>query len=90
MLYTDGVRALCSEFECYWFLDVIVSYQHQLSHEEFQVWTLQKEGDVSAIVKCSDGNGNELVAQQIPFTDFKASKATVWVEFNVALLPSEH
>jgi len=25
IVYTDGVRALCHKFECYWFLDLGVS-----------------------------------------------------------------
>jgi hypothetical protein len=89
MLYTDGVQALCEEFECYWFLDVVGSYQYKLTKEEFQVWFLQKEEHGSAVVTCSDGNDRILVTQQIPFTDFQAKQAIIWVEFNVALLPSE-
>ncbi len=89
-VYTEGIKALCSEFECYWFLDIIVSYQPELVKEEFQVWKLLKNSDDSAIVTCTDGNDKTLKQQQIPYTDFKADEAIVWVEFNVILLPSEH
>jgi hypothetical protein len=43
----------------------------------------------SAIITCDNGNGRILIEQLIPFTDFEPSRATVWLENNVALLPSE-
>lgn len=90
MVYTDGVKALCEKFECYWFLDIIVSYQPQLKDEEFQVWSLGKNEDDSAIVICTNGNDRILKTQKIEYTDFPCDEAVVWVEFGVALLPSEH
>lgn len=90
LVYTAGIQALCSSFQCYWFLDVIASYQYKLKNEDFQVWKLVKREDDSAMVTCEDGNGNILVQQWIPFTDFEMSGATVWLECNVILLPSEH
>ena len=90
MLYTDGARAMAEMFECYWFLDIIVSYQPQLKDHEFQVWSLGRNGDHSAIVLCSDGNDKILKSQEIPYTDFKPTDATLWVENGVILLPSEH
>lgn len=90
LLITDGVKALADQFECYWFLDIIASYQPLLKAEEFQVWTLTKKENDSAIVSCTDGNDRMLRSQKIPWTDFKAETATVWIENNVALLPSEH
>jgi hypothetical protein len=90
MLYTDDVKAMAEIFQCYWFLDVIVSYQHELKNEEFQMWKLLKHDDGSATVSCTDGNDGVLRAQEIPYTDFKADEATMWVEFGVILLPSEH
>ena len=90
LLITDGVKALCEQFQCYWFLDVIGSYQPQPESEDFQVWSLGKNDDSSAVVLCTDGNDRVLVSQQIEYTDFNPTEATVWVEGNVALLPSEH
>ena len=89
LLFTDGVYALCELFKCYWFIDIVASYQPKLRHEEFQVWKLIRTGS-TAIVVCEDGNHKLLVKQNIPFTDFDADQATVWVENNVILLPSEH
>lgn len=90
LIITDGVKELAERFECFWFLDIIASYQSQLRNEEFQVWTLKKNIDGSAVVKCTDGNERQLKSQKMPFTDFKADEATVWVEFGTALLPSQH
>lgn len=90
MMYTDGVKALCEKFECYWFLDIVVSYQPILRYTEMQVWKLEKTGDSSAVVKCEDGNGKVLVTQDIPYTDFEPARATIWVEEVIILLPSEH
>jgi hypothetical protein len=90
LLITDGAKALAEQFKCFWFLDIIASYQSQLRGIEFQSWTLVKEENNSAVVTCTDGNENELVIRQIPFTDFSVDTATVWVENGIALLPSEH
>lgn len=90
MLYTDGILALCEKFECYWLLDLVCSYQKGLRNEEFQVWTLKKNEDETATVTCTDGNDGILRTQKIAWTDFKADVATVWVEGEVVLLPSEH
>ncbi len=87
--HTDGVKTLCDKFECFWFLDIVVSYQPELKGQEFQVWELERKGN-SATVICHDGNDNQLVKQEIPFTDFEPDTAVIWVEGNVALLPTEH
>ncbi len=90
ILFTDGTKALCDQFECYWFLDIVVSYQPQLQSEEFQVWKLSRDDDDSAVVICTNGNDKILKQQTISFTDFQPKEATPWVEFNVILLPCEH
>lgn len=90
ILFTDGVKALCDLFKCYWLLDIVVSYQPQLKEADFQVWTITKRPDGTALVTCTDGNDGVLRAQEIEFTDFPADEATLWVEFGVVLLPSEH
>jgi len=90
LIATSGVKALADTFKAYWLLDVIASYQPQLDGEGFQLWHLRRFTDCSAIVECEDGNGRKLVEQEIPYTDFEAEEATIWVEEGVALLPSEH
>ena len=44
----------------------------------------------SGKVVCTDGNDRVLKSQAIPFIMIEADRATVWVEGNVVLLPSEH
>ena len=90
MVITDGAKALADKFQCYWFLDIVVSYQRQLKGQEFQVWHLVKYGECKATVTCTDGNDKVLVRQHIPFTDFTADEATLWLEGSIILIPSEH
>jgi hypothetical protein len=90
MLLTEGAKALADQFQCYWFLDIVVSYQPQLQRHPFQVWELVRDGASKAVVLATDGNHNVLKSQYIPYTDFKAHSATLWVEGNILLLPSEH
>jgi len=90
MLHSDGVKALCEMFECWWFLDVVCSYQPSLANKEFQVWKLTVDEQQIAKVICTNGNDKILKSQTIPYTDFKAKEATVWCVEGVILLPSEY
>jgi len=90
ILITDGVKALCERFECWWFLDIVCSYQPDLKLEEFQVWSLGVNEDNSAVIICTDGNDKLLKTQEIPYTDFKATEATFWYVEGIVLLPSEY
>jgi len=90
MLHTDGVKALCEQFECWWFLDIVCSYQPYLKEETFQVWSLGVNEDATATVLCTDGDNKILKSQSIPYTDFKAKEATVWCAEGIVLLPSEY
>ncbi|GEM_PF-3449520 len=67
----------------------IGSYQNSLKQHGFQVWKLTKNADDTAVITCGDGTDNILVGQKIKFTDFKFDVATIYVENNVILLPSE-
>lgn len=90
-VFTDGVKDLCNDCECFWFMDVILSYQGEkkVKSEEFQVWTLERIKDDRFKVTMDDGNENIILKQLIPFSDFKYDLATVWVEYNTLLLPCE-
>lgn len=93
LIITEGVKALAEKFECFWFIDIVASYQRDLKNEEFQVWKLVKNPDASAIVTAENGNGVILKTQRIQWTDFSASECTCWVEAGealICLLPSEH
>jgi hypothetical protein len=39
---TEGVKFACQTAKCWWFADIIASYQldERIRKEEFQVWTL--------------------------------------------------
>lgn len=93
LLLTDGSLALAEKFQCFWFLDVIASYQDEIQldpKEGPQVWKLKKNPDGSADVICTDGNYKELVRQAFRSTDFSEDEATVFVSKRIAYLPSEH
>ncbi len=90
LVITDGIKSLCETYSCWWLIDLVASYQPKLKNEEFQCWSLSKNADSSAIVLATDGNDRVIASQNIPWTDFEADVATVWVEFGTALLPSEH
>lgn len=49
LCYTDGIQYLAKNAECYWLVDAIASYQHQLvkkeTLKEFQVWLLSVGND---------------------------------------------
>jgi hypothetical protein len=72
--YTDGVKYLAENAEAYWLVDLIMSYQSRVFRavNEFQVWTLQPhpDGDCSTIAVCGDGDKNEIVRQEITYTNF--------------------
>jgi len=90
MSATDGVLQLATTYRCFWFLDMVASYQQVISKEDFQIWTLRKNTDSSAWIIAEDGNGKVLISQEIKYTNFKMEQATVWVEGKVILLSSEH
>ena len=90
LVITEGALALAQQFECFWFLDIICSYQSQLLGEDFQSWKIIKHEGNKATVTCDDGNGNILKTQNIPFTDFKADEAVLWCVGKVILLPCEY
>lgn len=104
LCYTEGVRTIAIDYESYWFLDVINSYQSNLKDEDFQVWKIEREYSFVMIenikvvvqrkdkfkVTCDDGNGTVLLTQIIPFSDFYFDEYTVWLANNIIYLPSEH
>ena len=93
VVITDGARDLAETYQCYWFLDIICSYQveNKFQVEEFQVWNLKRDKQgTGAKVICDDGNGNILIEQKIPFTDFEMQTATLWNVNNTIMLPVEY
>jgi len=99
LLYTDGVQHLAEEYECYWLIDAIFSYnigqgEFRLT-EEFQKWQLIRvfDGQTPTSRFClmaDDGRGNILAAQDIASSDFKGDWVTLYFTNDVLLLPSEN
>ena len=48
--YTDGVKFMAEKLNCFWFLDVIASYQPKLRDAPFQIWKIQTNGDQTGVV----------------------------------------
>ena len=77
--YTEGVRYLAEECNCFWLLDVIASHQPKVINKlcaigsrNFQVWLIEKQGRRGVRVTCWHDEPNKsmkLAAQRIPFSD---------------------
>jgi hypothetical protein len=92
LFLTEGIKESSINEECFWFLDIIASYQFEqkFKDESFQVWKLERIENNSFKVTATDGNDNILAVQLIPFSDFFFQGFTVWKVDNVILLPSEY
>lgn len=89
LLLTDGVRQVAEDLKCFWLIDIIASYQHKINLD-FQVWKLSRTEGSMFVVTCQDGNYNEVIRQEIDYSDFEGDELTVWCESPVLLLPTEH
>jgi hypothetical protein len=91
--YTEGVRFLAEHARAFWLIDLIASHQRVLVKDsglaEFQLWELRV--DVSrAVAICFRDTDDEILRQEIPFTDFPLPRVRLYVEGGVLLLPTEH
>jgi hypothetical protein len=96
IVHTDGVAMLAKDAECHWLLDAIFSHittNRKLYRETFQVWKLKRKpthkSPDRAVLSCEDGNGNEILRQTIPFTDFPLDTIDLWYENGILMIPSE-
>jgi|TARA_Y100000310_G_scaffold955_1_gene1325 hypothetical protein len=88
---TDGVKFLADSCECYWFIDIIASYQSKVGNERLQSWNLFKDNVLDKwVVVCEDGNYKKLVRQEIGYSDFPLERIDVWVSNGVVMLKSEY
>jgi hypothetical protein len=86
---TDGVFDVAEAAECYWFLNLVGSYQGTNGLDPyFQVWELDVKDNYAVVRGYNDTDLR--VTQHIEYTDFPLDKFTVWIENGVMLLPSEH
>ena len=100
LVCTDGVIYLFNEGGCFWFGDIIASYQNKLRNNEvFQVWKLKKYDCLTNPKKtfwkvtCEDGNKNIIIIQDIEYSDFEEKtglkEIELYLENGVIMLPSE-
>lgn len=91
ILITDGIKEVAEKEECFWFLEIIASYQiyKEFKNAEHQVWKLERVEGSEFEVTALDTSGNILAIQKIPLTDFFFRELKVYKKGNVILLPSE-
>ncbi|MCW5921432.1 MAG: hypothetical protein KIS77_03755 [Saprospiraceae bacterium] len=89
--YTEGVKYLAQEANCYWLLDYIFSNQHSktLQQTPFQVWSLNAK-DNTATITVEDGNKNQVKFFKLEFTDFPLEQIDLWFIEGTLILPSEY
>ena len=90
---TDGVIALAKAAECFWLLDLIISYRgNKKLDPEIQVWKLIVDLPNQTALVRGYNNPTELpiVSQYIPYTDFPLAEVKLYLINGVILLPSEY
>ena len=88
---TDGAILVADAAACYWFLDIIGSYQtNQKLDPAFQVWTLEINHEDDTAVVWGYNDTELIIAQEIPFTDFPLDELKLYLIDGVILLPSEY
>ena len=92
--YTDGIQYLAQEANCYWLLDAIASHQTKnlLSNpklREFQIWHLQVKEN-SGLLVCEWDTNQEVLRQEIEYTDFPLSHIKIYLVERVLMLPNEY
>lgn len=102
-LLTDGAKFVADSNQCYWLMDIIVSWQSEpkLKNEYFQSWKLdittdRNSGIKSGTVVCTDGNYKKLCTQKIDqiFGMLDIQQIELFAEdsgeYMVIYLPSEY
>jgi hypothetical protein len=94
---TDGVHYLCEKAQCYWLVDAIASYHPKAMKLglSIQFWKLKVNLETKkALLICERDEGDTVIMQRIPYTDFPLSEVRIWVERGHSFwsigLPSEH
>jgi hypothetical protein len=94
VLLTDGTKYLAETVGCYWLMDAIASHvMHLPSNDAFTSCSLICTNG-SGHLTITDGNGNVLAKQRIPYTDFPFNEINLYACLNedkwIILLPSEY
>ena len=88
---TDGVLMVAEAAECFWFLDIIGSYQiNPELDKSFQVWQLQVDTEKKSGVVQGYNDTTLIIQQEIDYTDFPLETLKVYLIDGVILLPSEY
>ena len=92
--YTEGIKHLADETNCYWLLDAIFSYQTKqfLSNpklREFQIWHLRVKNQSGTLI-CEWDTNQEVLRQEIEYTDFPLSHIKLYLIETILMLPSEY
>lgn len=88
---TDGAHYLRERLDCYWFIDVIESYQPQFGKVPFQLWSIEVGKDRSAQIEMREDTGLEpLVKQAVEYTDFPLRQYELYCIDGVVLLKGEY
>ena len=90
-VYTEGVKYLAENANCYWLIDYVFSNQllSIISKEPFQTWKI-KTDDSQAKIIVEDGNDNIIQQFKLEYTDFPLKEFTLWFTNKTLLLPSEY
>ena len=93
VVFTEGVKFLADRAKAYWLLDEIAlcqRYEERVAAEEFQLWILTVNLDLTAILSCEDGNGHSVYRKRIECTDFPMNEIKLYCTNNTILLPGEY
>jgi len=89
--FTDGIKYLAEQLNCFWLIDLVASYQHELLNNSFQLWSIRLKSDKGAIIECrEDTNLPPLVTQVLEYTDFPLNNFEFYVVGGTMLLKSEY
>lgn len=91
---TDGVQYLGARAGAFWFIDIIESYyltDKKIRNSPFLIWGIKVNKDRTALVYCKEDSDQEnLVTQEIEYTDFPLDEFELYCIDGVVLLKSEY
>lgn len=91
LLFTDGIKYLADRAGSYWLIDLVGSYQRDLTGAQFQLWEVEVAEQFAGVVTMrEDDNAPVLVRQSIPYTDFPLANFSFYCVDNVMMLKSEY
>lgn len=90
--YTDGIKYLITKGNCFWFIDIIASYQKEWkSKAQFQVWGIKVNLDKTAVVTMKqDSNLPIDIKQELEYADFPFEDFECYCIDGIILLKSEY